>query len=1122
MGASAAVHPTDQVLQAYGLGKLDDVSSMWVSKHLEGCDLCQRRVAELSSDDFLDRLQNAQAKPDKAAGSWSPSALSSIEGNPSPVVPVPPFDALPSELVDHPDYEIVRELGRGGMGVVYLAQNKLMGRPEVLKVVGRHLVDRPGVLDRFLREIRSAAKLQHANIVTAYSAMWLGQSVVLAMEYVQGNDLAKMVKTKGPLPIAHACNFIYQAALGLQHAHERGMVHRDIKPANLIVARDGKKAIVKVLDFGLAKVTSEGQTDSGLTREGQMLGTPDYIAPEQIRNAQSADIRADIYSLGCTFYYLITGGPPFRGDHLWDVYQAHFSLEAGPLNLIRPEVPVELAAIVAKMMAKEPACRFQTPGDVARALTPFFKPGASQSSGPSGEAPRVETQVAGMQGSNAGLAPTLPVTMSTAPAPAGRRPPPTGADGLAWERLIATKEDKPLIEPAKPKRVEPKLVPAKPPLRRPRWVGSALLAASLFGVMALGVAIYVATDRGRVNYEPRVIERSGANRRTAPSTKTSSSDTAERTPVTLPDRPSKSYRAGVIHQTQEKGVEIAAGVVPGAARSGEGKPAAIPAAHTAFVFDGQTSFTVAGSAGFNMTNRDYTIFARIKTRRGGTIFSKTAAQGSWVPDGKAMFVRRGRLCFDIGWVGCVESQRRVDDNAWHDVAMTYTRKDHRVLLFIEGQLDGEKPLAPKTDTPHHVVRIGYAAPAFPNPAYFDGLITDVRFYQRALNQEQIVTLPTQEPAGRPAVARWRLDSLQAAVIRDETGSGHDGTRDLDTTARSSAGTQPASIGTGKGSPSQGDANVTRQDGKAAEPSPTPKGPLEEVAHVPIRPWSNVLAFSPDNERVAIDNFWNIKLVALKTGNLIRDIAPGRPVVGQFNGVLSVAIVHDGSIIASYEGQVIKVWDRTGAQMVRDLEPVPQGLQFVDIKHSKQGGWVIGRSRNQTEIRIWDLESGKELKQYHPQSAVKSLDVHPNGRWVVSIHKDNVIRIWDARTGNPINEIADGTKKITHVRFSPGGRQLLCLSKALAAFSVVNPENGEVIQVLQGPVTNVVDAAFFPSGVRVASINADNIFRVWSVATGAQLYSRAFDKDVRSLGISPDGGYVVIIMTGEAIVYRVRS
>ena len=170
----------------------------------------------------------------------------------------PPADTLPPGLADHADYEILRELGRGGMGVVYLAQNKLMGRLEVLKVVGRHLVERPGVLDRFLREIQSAAKLHHTNIVTAYSALRLGESLVLAMEYVEGLDLAKMVKTKGPLPVAHACYFIHQAALGLQHAHERGMVHRDIKPANLILAREGKKAIVKVLDFGLAKVTQRG------------------------------------------------------------------------------------------------------------------------------------------------------------------------------------------------------------------------------------------------------------------------------------------------------------------------------------------------------------------------------------------------------------------------------------------------------------------------------------------------------------------------------------------------------------------------------------------------------------------------------------------------------------------------------------------------------------------------------------------------------------------------------------------------------------------------------------------------------------------------------------------------
>jgi len=232
----------------------------------------------------------------------------------------------------------------------------------------------------------------------------------------------------------------------LQHAHERGMVHRDIKPANLILAREGKKTVLKVLDFGLAKVTSEGQADSGLTREGQMLGTPDYIAPEQIRNAQSADIRADIYSLGCTFYYLLTGAPPFLGDSLWDLYQAHFSMDAGPLNLVRPEVPVELAAVVAKMMAKQPGRRFQTPGEVAQALTPFFKKGGVAFKGANPEVSQVGQPEAKQSTPRA-----IPVSnrpaMERTPAPVSeaRKPAPT-QPGSIIEGLIDLRETQPLFD----------------------------------------------------------------------------------------------------------------------------------------------------------------------------------------------------------------------------------------------------------------------------------------------------------------------------------------------------------------------------------------------------------------------------------------------------------------------------------------------------------------------------------------------------------------------------------------------------------------------------------------------------------------------------------------------------
>lgn len=372
MEAATHSHPTDEALRDYGLGKLDGPAELNVEGHLEQCPECRQRLAAVSSDSFLGRLRASQ----KAAGRTSagePAIDATISLGAVHPAPPPSAESLPPGLAAHPDYQIKRELGRGGMGVVYLAYNGLTGRDEVLKVIGRHIVERPGAVDRFMREIRAVAGLRHPNIVAGYSAARLGDSIVLAMEYVEGHDLARVVKAKGPLPVPHASYFAHQTALALQHAHEEGMVHRDIKPANLMLSRRGSKAIIKVLDFGLAKIAREELVDGGLTSEGQSLGTPDFIAPEQIRDAQKADIRADIYSLGGTLYYLLTGRPPFEAKTLYDIYQAHISRDADPLNFVRPEVPAELAALVAKMMAKDPARRFQTPAEVAEALRPFFQ-----------------------------------------------------------------------------------------------------------------------------------------------------------------------------------------------------------------------------------------------------------------------------------------------------------------------------------------------------------------------------------------------------------------------------------------------------------------------------------------------------------------------------------------------------------------------------------------------------------------------------------------------------------------------------------------------------------------------------------------------------------------------------
>jgi serine/threonine protein kinase len=368
MKAADAVHPSPENLQAFGQGKLDNFSNEPVRRHLENCPECRRYVADLPGDSFLGQFQGAKSADATIPPERSPSPpANTIQGK------RPAASSLPLELQNNSQFDVRRELGRGGMGVVFLADNKMMGHPEVLKVISKSFITNPSAVERFLREIQMAARLNHENVVRAYGAMQLGDLLVLVMEYVEGQDLQTLVQKEGPLPIANACFYTRQVALGLQHAHEREMVHRDIKPRNLILVRHGKKHTVKILDFGLAKATSEKGMDADLTGDGKMLGTPSYMAPEQMRDAAKVDIRADIYSLGCTLYYLLTGSPPFKASNYFKLVQAHQSAEITPLNLVRADVSAELAAVARKMTAKDPGERFQKPSEVAQALLPFVK-----------------------------------------------------------------------------------------------------------------------------------------------------------------------------------------------------------------------------------------------------------------------------------------------------------------------------------------------------------------------------------------------------------------------------------------------------------------------------------------------------------------------------------------------------------------------------------------------------------------------------------------------------------------------------------------------------------------------------------------------------------------------------
>jgi WD40 repeat protein/serine/threonine protein kinase len=266
---------------------------------------------------------------------------------------------------------LLDKLGDGGMGQVYKAKDRRMGRVVALKVMRKEKLANADSVKRFHQEVQAASQLNHPNIVIAYDFDQVGAIHYFVMEFVDGIDLSRQVKQNGPLPVALACEYVRQAALGLQHAHEKGLIHRDVKPANLLVTANGATPQVKILDMGLARVQNQGET--GLTHAGQVLGTPDYLAPEQAFDSRKADVRSDVYSLGCTLYYLLTGKAPFTGETLTQVLLKHQMEEAVGVEKHRREVPPALAIVLRKLMAKQPDDRYQSATEVAEALAPFAR-----------------------------------------------------------------------------------------------------------------------------------------------------------------------------------------------------------------------------------------------------------------------------------------------------------------------------------------------------------------------------------------------------------------------------------------------------------------------------------------------------------------------------------------------------------------------------------------------------------------------------------------------------------------------------------------------------------------------------------------------------------------------------
>ncbi|MBC8873120.1 MAG: protein kinase [Planctomycetes bacterium] len=405
-------HPSHDELFSYLVGTLPENAAETVSQHVDQCTVCQQilQVLDESEDAVVAKLRCRDGEDPFANEPQRLKVLERVkamfaQGDPAGVDAEGMDTGLPEVPCQWGEFQLLQELDRGGQGAVYKAVQTKLQRTVALKVLRPERMANPEFQARFEREMVAIGQLDHPYIVRPMHAGELDGIAYLVMEYVDGISLSNLVGKLGPLAVADACELVRQAAVGLQYAHEHGLVHRDIKPSNLMLAFGStrnpvfpknrvseladqpKKAVplsnrdfgdeapsVKILDLGLSRVNVEQISSTDLTTAGQVMGTPDYVAPDQVLDARHVDIRADVYSLGCTLYKLLAGEAPFEGPEYPDTRRkvlAHIQEPVPPIQERRKEVPAELVHVIDRMLAKEPDDRYATPAEVADVLRPF-------------------------------------------------------------------------------------------------------------------------------------------------------------------------------------------------------------------------------------------------------------------------------------------------------------------------------------------------------------------------------------------------------------------------------------------------------------------------------------------------------------------------------------------------------------------------------------------------------------------------------------------------------------------------------------------------------------------------------------------------------------------------------
>jgi WD40 repeat protein/tRNA A-37 threonylcarbamoyl transferase component Bud32 len=1125
-------HPPGDRLAAYAQGRCDEPEMDEIEQHLCTCNSCCRLIRDQPDDSLVARLRarsvatvappatGGEAATEPLPGFQVPSSFvvgpatnPALHDQPTITGPSPDLPGLagiPKELHDHPRYRVVAALGAGGMGTVYRAEHRLMDRPVALKVIRNDLLSNQALVERFRREVKAAACLaSHPNVVAAYDAEQAGETHMLVMEFIEGSDLARLVDRCGPLPVGEACEYARQAALGLQHAFEGGMVHRDIKPQNLMRTTRGQ---VKILDFGLARFVSEVGSHAEGTAEGMVLGSADYIAPEQINGPHAADIRADIYSLGCTLYFLLAGHPPFSEGNLIQKLMAHREKTARPLSEIRADVPPELARTVERMMDKDPARRFQAPDEMARVLAPFADARAAATSldAPATAGARILAETPPWLASTVGA--PEPSKQATRPGPRPWRPWVRIAAALAILPIVAgllalityriqTQTGELVIESDDPSiEVVVKQGGQKVTIVDPKTKDRIELKAGRYELqLAGGAGLKLSTDSFTLKRGDKTVV---TVRRAAP------------TPVSRPLGPEPLLVEIALFRGHTEPIDGLAVSLDGRRllsgsnddslilwdretaqpiRRFEGHPGDVMA--VAISPDGRRA--LSGGENKIIQLWDLESGETIREFRGHTerIFSV-----AFSPDGRRAYSTSGGIN-QGGWRDGTDSAIRVwDVETGQEVRRLEGHKG--IVWSVVVSPDGRRLLSAGNDT--------------------QVILWDARTgaeIRRFREHPLAVRCAAFFPDGRRAVScgndrtirLWDVETGQE--IRRFPGHAH-------------------SIGSVAVSPNGRWLVSSDHEGHELWLWDVETGQTVQRIN-----WGNVIpirgSFTPDGRHAV----WTGSDAVIR---MYRLSAPGQdeadhaeppprwptgeqpalvevsPFRGHDAWVLCAVVSPDGRRILSGSGEMI-LWDRETTQPIRRFKGHNDRTMTLAI--SPDGRRALSGGSDKV-VRLWDLESGDLSREFHGHTEwVFSVAFSPDGRLAYSTSggfddgawrdgTDSAIRVWDVETGQEVRKLEGHKGIVWRVALSPDGRHVLSGGSDKASI-LWDAKTGAEIRRFRGHTARVDWVDFLPDGRRAVSCGDDRTIRLWDVESGREIHCfRGHQVEVVCVAISPDGRWLL--------------